>query len=139
MANTRKNAQASSKDDKILHFAKSELLEKTDNPYTEVPKFKTSLNSQTDYIKSVNHCRFFYKTEPLVSTVIDKLVEIGINDLTFTKGKLTDNEFRVFEALKPKLLEFSEQMATEYLLSGLVVPEIGYGRVDKDFIFSLGV
>jgi len=66
-------------------------------------------------------------------------VEIGINDLIFFKNKLSDNEYRVFLAIKPKLLEFCEQMATEYLLSGLVVPEVGYGQVDKDFIFSLGV
>ncbi len=117
----------------------AELLEKTDNPYTEIPKFKTSTRNYDDFVKCVNHSRFFYRVEPLVSTVLDKLVEIGINDITFHKGKMTDNEFRVFEALKPKLLDFAEQMATEYLLSGLVVPEVGYETVDKDFVFSLGV
>lgn len=140
MANTKKTKQASIPvPTKVLNFSRAELLEKTDNPWTEIPKFKTTVRAQEDFVKSVNHCRFFYKTEPLVSTVIDKLVEIGINDLTFSKGKLSENELRVFLALKPRLLEFAEQMATEYLLSGLVVPEIGYGRVDKDFIFSLGV
>lgn len=125
---------------KIRHIsAVAELLEKTDNPWTEIPKFKTTTRNYDDFLKSLNHCRFFYKTEPLVSTVIDKLVEIGINDLVFSKNKLTDNEFRVFEAIKPRLTEFCEQMATEYLLSGLVIPEIGYGKVDKDFLFALGV
>jgi hypothetical protein len=66
-------------------------------------------------------------------------VEIGINDLTFSRNKLSENEYRVFLAIKPKLLEFAEQMATEFLLSGLVVPEVSYSAVDKDFIFSLGV
>lgn len=143
MANTkRKTASIEVKVAKVpgmLNVARAELLEKTDNPWTEVPKFKTTVNNQDDFIKSVNHCRFFYKTEPLVSTVIDKLVEIGINDITFAKGKLSDNELRVFIALKPRLLEFAEQMAMEYLLSGLVVPEIGYSTVDKDFIFALGI
>lgn len=122
-----------------INIAVSEMLEKTDNPWTEIPKFKTSVKIYDDYVKSVTHCRFFYRTEPLVSTVIDKLVEIGINDLVISKGKLSANEHRIFKAIKPKLIEFAEQMATEYLLSGLVVPEISYGRVDKDFIFSLGV
>ncbi len=144
MANTQKksvkvNNTSAAKTPKMLQVARAELLEKTDNPWTEIPKFKTVVNSQDDFVKSVNHCRFFYKTEPLVSTVLDKLVEIGINDITFTKGKLSANELRVFESLKPRLLEFAEQMATEYLLSGLVVPEIGYSKVDKDFIFALGV
>lgn len=124
---------------KYKNIARAELLEPTDNPWTVVPKFKTTVNNQTDYLRCVNNCRFFYKTEPLVATVMDKLVEIGITELVFSKNKLSDNEFRVFEAIKPKLTEFAEQMATEYLLSGLVVPEVGYGRVDKDFIFSLGV
>jgi hypothetical protein len=122
-----------------VNLAFSELLEKTDNPWTEIPKFTTTTRIYDDFIKAVNHSRFFYKTEPLVSTVLDKLVEIGINDLVFSRNKLTENEYRVFIAIKPKLLEFAEQMATEYLLSGLVVPEVSYGSVDKDFIFSLGV
>jgi hypothetical protein len=123
------------------NIAVAELLQKTDNPWTVVPKFQSSTkeNQNTDFLKSINHCRFFYKTEPIVSTVIDKLVEIGINDLVFSKNKLSENEFRVFMAIKPKLVEFAEQMATEFLLSGLVVPEIGYNNVDKDFLFALGV
>lgn len=117
----------------------AELLEKTDNPYTEIPKFKTTTRNYDDFQKCMTHSRFFYKVEPLVSTVVDKLVEIGINDINFSKGKVTDNEFRIFQALKPRLLEFAEQMATEYLLSGLVVPEIGYQKIDKEAAFALGV
>lgn len=124
---------------KAMHIAKSELLQPTDNPWTAVPKFKTTTNNYDDYVKCVNHCRFFYKTEPLVSTVLDKLVEIGITELVFSKNKLSDNEFRVFEAVKPRLTEFAEQMATEFLMSGFVIPEIGYAKVDKDFLFALGV
>lgn len=121
------------------NIAVSELLEKTSNPWTDVPKFKTTTNSYDDYIKTLDHCRFFYRTDTLVSTVIDKLVQIGITDITISKGKLTDNEYRVFTSIKPKLVEFAEQMATEYLISGIVVPEIGYNRATKDFIFSLGI
>jgi hypothetical protein len=142
MATTRNKRSTASKVEapKIRHVAvAAEWLQATDNPYSEVPKIQTNTRSYEDYVKNVNHCRFFYKTEPLVSTVIDKLVQIGITDLVFSKNKLSDNEFRVFEAIKPKLVEFAEQMAIEYLLSGFVIPEIGYSRVDKDFIFSLGV
>lgn len=122
-----------------INIAFAELLEKTNNPWTEVPKFKTTVNNYNDYIKTLDHCRFFYRTDTLVSTVIDKLVQIGITDISIAKGKLTDNEYRVFTSIKSKLVEFAEQMATEYLISGLVVPEIGYNKVSKDFIFSLGI
>ncbi len=111
--------------------------DRTVNPWTDA---KLSMNKAYDFNKFVETtqlCRFFYRTEPVVSTVVNKLVEIGINDLIFSKNKLSDNEFRLYKALKPRLLEFAEQMAQEFLLSGLVVPEIGYGKIeDKEFIFS---
>lgn len=103
---------------------------------------KTYANKVVDkdsFTETVTLCRFFYKTEPLVSTVINKLVEIGINDIIISKSGLSENEFRVFSSLKPRLLEFAETMAQELLLSGLVVPEIGYGPVEKDEIFELGI
>lgn len=109
------------------------------NPWKET---KTNFEKKTtyeDFVNTTDLCRFFYKTEPVVSTVINKLVEIGINDLIISKKGLSENEFRVFMALKPKLLEFTESMAQELLLSGLVVPEISYGPVDKDTIFELGI
>jgi hypothetical protein len=134
-----KVAQAASPVAKQRHFAASELLNNLDNPWTEISKFKGTTKAYDEYVKTLEHCRFFYRTEPLVSTVIDKLVEIGINDLTFSKNGLSDNEYRVFTAFKPKLMEFAEQMATEFLLTGLVAPEISYSSADKDFIFSLGI
>ena len=113
---------------------------RTTNPWTDA---KLSMNKPYDFdkfVETTSLCRFFYRTEPVVSTVVNKLVEIGINDLVFSKNKLSDNEFRVYKAIKPRLLEFAEQMAQEYLLSGLVVPEVGWGTInDKEFIFSLGV
>jgi hypothetical protein len=139
MTTKTKKIAVAVKQPKPVNVARSELLEPTDNPWTVIPKFKVSTVNQEDYVKVVQHSRFFYKTEPLVSTVIDKLVEIGVTDLVFGKNKLSDNEFRVFEAVKPRILEFCDQMATEYLLSGFVIPEIGYAKVDKDFLFALGV
>lgn len=91
------------------------------------------------YNQVLKLCRFYYKTDSLVSTVINKLVEIGINDIVFSKNGLSDNEFRVYPALKDRLTEFAGRMAQEYLISGLVVPEIGYGRINKDEIKDYGV
>lgn len=124
----------------IKGVALAEFGSPTTNPWTDARK---SMNKPFDYdefVKTNALCRFFYRTEPVVSTVINKLVEIGINGFVMSKNKLSDNEFRIWKALEPRLLEFAEQMAQEYLLSGLVVPEIGYEKTkDKQFIFSLGV
>lgn len=121
-------------------IALAEFGSPTTNPWTDALKAKDKKFDDKEFVKINSLCRFFYRTEPVVSTVINKLVEIGINDLVFSKNKLSDNEFRVFTALKPRLLEFAEQMAQEFLLSGLVVPEVGYEKnKDKQFIFSLGI
>lgn len=109
------------------------------NPWTVKLDDIQSKTNQELFVGLVNECRFFYKNEPLVSTVINKMVDIGVNDLVFSKNGLTDNEFKVFTSLKPKLLEFAEIMALEFLLSGLVVPEFSLGRTNKDDILAMGV
>lgn len=125
---------------KTKGIAFAEFGSTTTNPWTDALKAKDKKYDDDEFKKVNSLCRFFYRTEPVVSTVINKLVEIGINDLVFSKNKLSDNEFRVFTSIKPRLIEFAEQMAQEFLLSGLVVPEIGYNKEkDKEFIFSLGI
>jgi hypothetical protein len=109
------------------------------NVWKDVKTFSTKVIDKDAFAESVTLCRFFYRTDGMVSTVINKLVEIGINDIIISKSGLSDNEFRVFTSLKPRLLDFAETMAQELLLSGLVVPEIGYGPVEKDEIFELGI
>lgn len=124
---------------RVRHFADSELISNSgENPWTDVLKSPITTDFQI-YRKTVDLCRFFYKTEPMVSTVINKLVEIGINDLVLSKNGVSDNEFRVFEAVKPKMIEFAENMAQEFLLSGLVIPEVSYNPVDKDFLMTYGI
>jgi hypothetical protein len=125
---------------KLKGVAFAEFGSPTTNPWTDPLKAKDKKFDYDEFVKINSLCRFFYRTEPVVSTVINKLVEIGINDLVFSKNGLAENEFRLFSALKPRLMEFAEQMAQEFMLSGLVVPNIGWQRnTDKQFIFSLGV
>ena len=95
-------------------------------------KDKDSKGPQLDFLKMIKRCRFYYNRDPVTSTTINKLIDIGINDLTFYKNGLSSNEFKIFEGIKPKLLGFAEDMALEYLLSGLVVPEVEYGIMEKE-------
>lgn len=110
----------------------------TQNPWKVTPSGMKSVTS-TDFYNLVTKCRFYYKKDPLTSTTINKLIEIGINDLRFSKNGLSDNEFRVFTGIKQDLLGFAEAMALEYLISGLVIPEIKYGSKSKEDIKKLGV
>jgi hypothetical protein len=114
------------------------LTSTSPNPWANDKVDKLEFNSD-DFNKTVEACRFFYKKDPIASSTINKLVEVGINDLLFSKNKLSDNEFRIFDAIKDQLIEFCEAMAMEYLISGLVVPEIAYSRVPKNKIEEMGI
>ncbi len=108
------------------------------NPWSSIDIDRLELKSNK-YDQVVKACRFFYQKDPIASSTINKLVEIGINEIQFAKNGLTDNELRIFLAIKVKLQEFAEVMALEYLISGLVVPEVRYGVVTKAELNSLGI
>lgn len=105
----------------------------TSNPWMpdDVDKLEKT-NKLNTYRKIVEACRFFYRKDPLSATTINKLVEIGITDLEITQSTLSENEYRIFTAIKPKLKEFAENMAHEFLLTGLVVPEVQFTSVTKE-------
>ena len=118
-------------------LAKSTFMKKAPdvsfvNPWTSAQVDKMEVLDLDTFEKLTNACRFFYRYDSLVSTVINKLTDIGINQLEFDKSKLNENERKVMENLIPKLTEFGEQISMEFLLSGLIVPEIKYAPVAKN-------
>ena len=102
------------------------------NPWVGAAVDKMEVLDLDTFEKLVNACRFFYRYDSLVSTVINKITEIGINKIEYDQSKLNENEKKVVENLLPKLSEFAEQISMEYLISGLVVPEIKYAAVAKN-------
>ena len=92
-----------------------------------------------DFRKIVSACRFFYKRDPLASTVINKMIDIGVNGISYSRNGISDTEFKIYEALEEDLMEFAESMALEFLISGLVLPEVKYAPVGKDELKFLGI
>jgi hypothetical protein len=109
------------------------------NPYSPSDVDKLDLSKDLTWKDIINLCKFFYKHEPYAATTINKLIDIAINDLTFDKNGLSDNELKIFEGIEEKLRAFAEQIALEYLLSGLVVPEFRFGPVGKKQLRIYGV
>lgn len=109
------------------------------NPWADNVDKMEIYDITTEYRKVVDACRFFYRRDPLASTVINKMVDIGINELRFRRNGITENELRVFKAIQNKLLEFSENMALEFLISGLVIPEVKYRNFSTDELRALGI
>jgi len=87
----------------------------------------------------IKDCRFYYKRDPIASTVINKILDLGITELVIDQGQLSDNEYRVFTGLQDELRMFLYQCGLEYLISGFVIPEIKYGIVGKSTLESIGV
>jgi len=116
------------------------------DPYAQNP-WAPSLVDKLE-IKDINHdtfkeiietCRFFYKRDATAGTVIDKMIDIGITDLYISKEDLSDNEYRIFSAILPKLKEYAEELALEYLISGLVIPEIKFDLIGKEELKKYGI
>lgn len=92
-----------------------------------------------EFHELVNLCRFYYRKDPIAGTVVDKMVEIGITNLVMDKGSISDNEFRIYEGVLPNLQQFIQNCALEYLISGLVIPEISYASVNKSKLMDYGI
>ena len=119
----------------IVKLAKSAFMREKSisfkNPWVGASVDKMEVLDLDTFEKLVHACRFFYRYDSLVSTVINKITEIGINSIQYDKSKLNENEKKVVDNLIPKLASFAEQISMEYLISGLVVPEIKYAAVTK--------
>lgn len=109
------------------------------NPWTWDQVDKLEVVDVDEYRKTVFGCRFFYKRDPIASTVINKMVDIGITELDFERNNLNNNEENLVEGLLPSLSEFGEAMAMEYLISGLIIPEVKYTTVNKTELEASGI
>lgn len=102
------------------------------NPWTEEDVDKYATHDLTkDYREAVKSCRFFYRRDPIASSVVNKLVDIGISDLVLIQGDTSDTDYRLYESVLPELQDFAEDCALEFLISGLVIPEVEYDTVTK--------
>lgn len=79
-----------------------------------------------DYPKLVTLCTHYYRTDPLISNTINKVVDIGIKEYSLARKDCTDEEFLVYSSFDDLVVQHLRDIALEYLLSGLIVPEIGW-------------
>lgn len=110
------------------------------NPWRDAD-FKKVKSSEIEkkFKEVVQTCRYFYRKDPIANTTIDKLVEIGVNNLVIDKGTLSDNQYRVLEGVKEDVLDFLKEGALEFLVSGLVVPEVNFKWMKKEKLEEMGV
>lgn len=82
-----------------------------------------------NYHQTVKDCRYFYMRDPIAGTVINRICEIGITELkNVRKNKnqrtpVPDAVMAYYNAVVEKLKPFLTQMALEYTLTGMAIPE----------------
>jgi hypothetical protein len=94
---------------------------------------KMSFDDNSQYEKLVKDCRFFYRHDPLASTVINKVVDMAINGLVVKFDDIQPNktEKSIFNAVEKDMIPFLRTAAFEYLITGMVVPEMKFTRIGQ--------
>lgn len=101
---------------------------------------KLSFGDHKLYENIIRDCRFFYRLEPLANTVINKMVDMSINNLIIDyTDKATKTEKQIYNSLKKDIIKFLRKAAVEYLTTGLVIPEISLTRLDKTQLRQKGI
>lgn len=110
------------------------------NPWTadDVDKFGTK-DVTKEYREIIKATRFFYRRDPMASITINKFVDIAITKLKIVQGNLSDNQFRVYESFLDDLQEFLEGCALEFLITGLVIPEVDFEAKTKKQLEAGGI
>ena len=100
---------------------------------------KLSSDDHGKYERVVKDCRFFFRYDPLASTVISKMVDLAINSLVIDAPGATVTEGQIFNAVKEDLINLLRRASYEYLITGLVIPEISFTRMRKTDLRNLGI
>lgn len=93
------------------------------------PGYVNENTGKYDYRQVVKDSRQFYHVDPIAGTVINRLCEISITDIRNrrknknAKAPLDDITIAYYNAVAQKLKPFLRQMALEYVLNGIVIPE----------------
>ena len=87
----------------------------------------------------VEDCRYYYKRDPFASTVVNKIIDIAINDIVVHSGEARESIVNIVERIKTPMLLFLRNAALEYLTTGLLVPEITFETVEKKELHALGI
>lgn len=100
---------------------------------------KLSFEDHDTFVKIVKDCRFFFRHEPIATTVVTKMVGLAINDIIIPQGDVTKTEYQVYESLKKDIIKFLRKAALEFLTTGLVVPEITLTTLNKKQLREKGI
>lgn len=100
---------------------------------------KLSFEDHDSFVKIVKDCRFFFRHEPIATTVVTKMVALAINDIIIPQNGVSKTDYQIYESLKRDVIKFLRKAALEYLTTGIVVPEISLTTLNRKQLREKGI
>lgn len=82
-----------------------------------------------DYQEEIAQCRFFYRYDPMASTVINRMVDIAITPVSNRRAGCTDEALWYFNAIAEQIEPVLSAIALEYLITGMAIPDYVKDRI----------
>lgn len=97
------------------------------------------------YHESIKLCRYFYRYDPIASTVINRIAEIASTPIRNKRKSITQNgqvaeeEYNVYQAVAMALQPHVTNIILSYLIDGMAIPQYELTRVQGNRVnLSLG-
>lgn len=100
---------------------------------------KLSFEDHDSFVKIIKDCRFFFRHEPIATTVVTKMVALAINDIIIPQNGVSKTDYQVYKSLKTDIIKFLRKTALEFLTTGLVVPEITLTGLNRKQLREKGI
>ncbi len=95
------------------------------------------------YHESIKLCRYFYRYDPIASTVINRLAEISSTPIRNKRKSITQNgqvaeeEYNVYQAVAQAIQPTITNIMLSYLIDGMAVPQYELTRVQGNRVNNL--
>lgn len=93
----------------------------------------------SDYQQVIEACRFYYKKDPLISAVVNRLSDMAVTDLIIEKGTLRNKQYEALLKIIPQIKEYVRNAVREALISGLVYTEVDFATFRRKELRVLGI
>lgn len=84
--------------------------------------------SNKSYFKVIEDCRYYYETDSLAGTILNRMVDLAITTLRnrkrsrYTKTDIEEETLAYFNVVAEKLQAFLKICALEFLIDGMAIP-----------------
>jgi len=106
--------------------------------YNESIMGTTLSGTEPDKLGNLQHLSFhdklklirtFFEIDPIANTVIEKSIDIAVGRLIFDRNDCDDREVAIYKKSEELFSKYLQESALEYLLSGLVIPQVIWDEV----------